>query len=204
MGDLNFYDAVNSTLSWIELRNSKVALLVLSTGLDSSAASHWQALETRIETGYAPIFAVALGGELRDFKGKKAKGASGAKRKKDANDHDEDAPFESAVPSAAAQGPPGVQPDFERATHALRAISESSGGRAYFPAASKDFVRIYQEIALQLRNQYFLGYVPPARDGKTHAIEIRVTNEQGKVLGTTGANNGARVYARQSYLAAEK
>ena len=204
MGDLNFYDAVNSTLSWIELRNSKVALLVLSTGLDSSAASHWQALETRIETGYAPIFVVALGGELRDFKGKKAKGASGAKRKKDANDHDEDAPFESAVPSAAAQGPPGMQPDFERATHALRAISESSGGRAYFPAASKDFVRIYQEIALQLRNQYFLGYVPPARDGKRHGIEIRIGNAQGKVLGATSANNGLRVYARQSYLAAEK
>ncbi len=153
MGDLNFYDAVNSTLSWIELRNSKVALLVLSTGLDSSAASHWQALETRIETGYAPIFAVALGGELRDFKGKKAKRASGAKRKKDAND--EDVPFESAVPSAAAQGPAGVQPNFERATHALRAISESSGGRAYFPAASKDFVRIYQEIALQLAESIF-------------------------------------------------
>ncbi len=210
MGDLNFYDAVNSTLAWIELRNSKVALLVLSTGLDSSPASHWQALQTRIETGYAPIFTVALGGDLRDFKGKKAKGASASKQKKDANR--DDAPFESAVPSAVPQGPPGTQPDFERATKALRAIADLSGGRAYFPAASNDFVRIYQQIALQLRNQYFLGYVPPARDGKTHAIEIRITNADGKVIGSTiggtigasKANNGMHVYARQSYLAAEK
>jgi Ca-activated chloride channel family protein len=200
MGDLNFYDAVNSTLSWIELRHSKEALLVLSTGLDSSPASHWQALRTRIESGYAPIFTVALGGELRDFKGKKSKGDAASKRKKNEND---DGPFESAVPSAAPQGPPGTQPDFERATKALRAIAETSGGRAYFPASPTEFVRIYQEIALQLRNQYFLGYVPPARDGKTHGIEIRVTNAQGKVVGATGANNGLRVYARQSYLAAE-
>ena len=202
MGDLNFYDAVNSTLSWIELRHAKEALLVLSTGLDSSPATHWQALTARIESGYAPIFTVALGGELRDFKGKKAKGASGSKKKKDANA--DDAPFESAVPSAAPQGPPGLPPDFERATKALRAIAEMSGGRAYFPAASGDFVRIYQEIALQLRNQYFLAYVPPARDGKTHAIEVRVSSADGKALGGSMANNGVRVFARQSYLAAEK
>jgi VWFA-related protein len=201
MGDLNFYDAVDSTLSWLELRHSKQALLVLSTGLDTSPAAHWQALERHIETGYAPIFIVALGGELRDFKGKKAKSESGAKRKKDEND---DAPFESAVPSAAPQGPPGTQPDFERATKSLRAIAEMSGGRAYFPASPKEFVGIYQEIVAQIRNKYFLGYVPPARDGKTHAIEIRITNAQGKVLGATKANNGLRVYARQSYLAAEK
>jgi Ca-activated chloride channel family protein len=200
MGDLNFYDAVNSTLSWLELRHSKQALLVLSTGLDTSAAVHWQALETRIETGYVPIFTVALGGELRDFKGKKAKGSAGSKRKKDSND--DDAPFESAVPSAAPQGAAGTQPDFERASKALRAIADLSGGRAYFPASPKEFVGIYREIALQLRNQYFLGYVPPVRDGKTHAIEVRVSGVQGKVIGATGANNGVRVFARQSYLAA--
>ncbi|MGB9335638.1 MAG: VWA domain-containing protein [Candidatus Acidiferrales bacterium] len=199
MGDLNFYDAVNGTLSWLETRHSKQALLVLSTGLDTSPASQWQALERHIETGYAPIFTVALGGELRDFKGKKTKNEPSAKKKKD-----EDEPItESAVPSAS-QGPPGTQPDFERATKALRAIAEESGGRAYFPAKPGDFVRIYQEIAAQLRNQYFLAYVPPARDGKAHAIEIRVTNAQVKVLGSTKANNGLRIYARQSYLAAEK
>jgi len=201
MGDLNFYDAVNSTLAWIELRNSKVALLVLSTGLDSAPASHWQALEKRIETGYAPVFTVALGGELRDFKGKKAKSASGSKRKKAESD---DAPFESAVPSAAPQGPPGTQPDFERATKALRAMAELSGGRSYFPAASTDFVRIYQEIALQLRNQYFLGYVPPVRDGKTHGIEIRISRVDGRLIGGSKANNGLRVFARQTYLAPQK
>jgi hypothetical protein len=201
MGDLNFYDAVNSTLSWLELRHSKQALLVLSTGLDSSQAARWEALQRHIETGYAPIFTVALGGELRDFKGKKAKSESGTKRKKDDVDQ---GPFESAVPSAAPQGPPGTQPDFERATRALRTIAEMSGGRAYFPASPKEFVRIYQEIALQLRNEYFLGYVPPVRDGKAHAIEVRITNGMGKVLGATGANNGVRVFARQSYLAAEK
>lgn len=202
MGDLNFYDAVNGTLSWLETRHSKQALLVLSTGLDSSPAAEWPALQRHIETGYAPIFTVALGGELRDFKGKKGKGSSGAKKKK--RDKDEDAPaFESAVPRAPSQGPSGTQPDFERATNALKAIAEKSGGRAYFPTSSGDFVRIYQEIAEQLRNQYFLAYVPPLRDAKIHSIEIRITGPNGKVVGSTAANNGLRVYARQSYLAPE-
>lgn len=202
MGDLNFYDAVNGTLSWLETRHSKQALLVLSTGLDSSPAAEWPALQRHIETGYAPIFTVALGGELRDFKGKKGKGSSGAKKKK--RDKDEDAPaFESAVPRAPSQGPSGTQPDFERATNALKAIAEKSGGRAYFPTSSGDFVRIYQEFAEQLRNQYFLAYVPPLRDAKIHSIEIRITGPNGKVVGSTAANNGLRVYARQSYLAPE-
>ncbi len=203
MGDLNFYDAVNGTLSWLETRHSKQALLVLSTGLDSSPAPEWPALERHIESGYAPIFTVALGGELRDFKGKKSKGDSSAKKKK--KDKDDDArPFESAVPQAPRPGPPGTQPNFARATTALKAIAENSGGRAYFPASPNDFVRIYQEIAAHLSNQYFLAYEPPTRDGKIHKIEIRISGAQGKIAGSTMANNALRVYARQSYLAPEK
>lgn len=196
MGDLNFYDAVNRTLSWIETRHSKQALLVLSTGLDSSPASQWQALERHIETGYAPIFTVALGGELRDYKGKHSDSASEAKG-------GESKPRDS-LESGSPQVSPPARPDFQRATQALRAIAEESGGRSYFPAKSGDFVRFYQEIATQLRNQYFLAYVPPLRDGKAHAIEIRIADAQGKIIGTSKTNNGLRIYARQSYLAAEK
>lgn len=200
MGDLNFYDALNRTLAWVELRHSKSAVLALSTGLDSSPASQWTALLQRIETGYAPVFTVALGGELRDFKGKKPakKDSSGKKSRK--TDENSAAPAESAVP----QLPPPTQPDFERATTALRTIAEESGGRAYFPKSPDDFVRIYKEIALQLRNQYVLAYVPPARDGKRHSIEIRVLSQESENPSANKPNNGWRVYARQSYLAAEK
>lgn len=198
MGDLNFYDAVNGALSWLEQRHSKQALLVLSTGLDSSPATHWQALERHIETGYAPIFTVALGGELRDYKGKQAARKSGTKENPEQGDSAD------GTIAAIPQGLSPTQPDFARATQALHTMADESGGRAYFPSKSGDFVRFYQEIAAQLRNEYFLAYVPPARDGKTHSIEIRVTDAQGKILGSTKANNALRVYARQSYLAPEK
>jgi hypothetical protein len=57
---------------------------------------------------------------------------------------------------------------------------------------------------LQLRNQYFLGYVPPVRDGKTHGIEIRISRVDGRLIGGSKANNGLRVFARQTYLAPQK
>jgi Ca-activated chloride channel homolog len=199
-GDLSFYDAVNNTLSWLEARHSKQALLVLSIGLDSSPAMHWEALERQIQTGYVQIFSVALGGELRDYKGKGAHKPDAAGKKGNAEERDSG----NAIASLPTQGPPPTQPDFQRATKALQTIAEESGGRAYFPSKSGDFVRFYQQIAAQLRNQYFLAYVPPARDGKVHAIEVRITDAQGKILGSTKANNALHIYARQSYLAPEK
>jgi Ca-activated chloride channel homolog len=169
MTDLNFYDAVNSTISWLPADVEKKALLLLSTGLDTSTQEHWTALEQRLETSAVVVFTVGLGGSVRNFKSKKP---------------------------AANQ-----QLSFERADQALRGIARITGGRSYFPSSADDFVRAYREISAQLRHQYLLAYPLPAHDGRPHSIELRVFNEHGKLLGSTGSSKGLLVFARESYLA---
>jgi hypothetical protein len=54
-----------------------------------------------------------------------------------------------------------------------RAATESGGG--YFEMRPRDdlgatFTRVMDE----LHSQYLLGFAPPARDGKSHRIEVRL------------------------------
>jgi len=65
MGELNFYDAVSTALDWIAPLSGKKALLLLTTGLDSSSAARWDALAQKLRTRDVVIFPVALGGWLR-------------------------------------------------------------------------------------------------------------------------------------------
>jgi len=93
------------------------------------------------------------------------------------------------------------EPTFQRADAALRDIARITGGQSYFPASADDFVRAYRDISAQLRHEYLLAYPPPAHDGRVHTIEVRIVDDQGRMLGTSGSTSGLRVFARQSYLA---
>lgn len=57
----------------------------------------------------------------------------------------------------------------------LREIADATGGRTFLSVSARKIRRSFQEIAEDIRNQYFLGYEPPdlAWDGAWH--EIRVT-----------------------------
>ncbi len=58
----------------------------------------------------------------------------------------------------------------------LHGLAESTGGRVFEPAASKELAAIYQAILDELASQYVLGYVSTnaARDGKYRAISVRL------------------------------
>jgi VWFA-related protein len=84
MGDLNFYEAVSSTLAWLRAKFDKKALIVLSTGLDSGPESRWNSLQTELQKTDVSIFTVALGGTVRNFKSKKpAQGAQASFQRAD-------------------------------------------------------------------------------------------------------------------------
>ncbi|HET9218911.1 MAG TPA: VWA domain-containing protein, partial [Terriglobia bacterium] len=53
-------------------------------------------------------------------------------------------------------------------------IAELSGGRAYFPGALSELNRIWREIAVEIRNQYTIGYHSSnaTRDGKHRTVKI--------------------------------
>jgi VWFA-related protein len=69
-----------------------------------------------------------------------------------------------------------------------KAAIETGGG--YFELSPRDdFGATFARVADELHSQYLLGYAPPARDGKTHKIEVKVTTP------------GLKVRARKSYVA---
>ncbi|HYA16139.1 MAG TPA: VWA domain-containing protein [Bryobacteraceae bacterium] len=63
----------------------------------------------------------------------------------------------------------------------LSEISSQTGGRAYAAALSSDLPSVANRIAVELRNQYVLGYYPKnqARDGKYRKVEVKVTAPRG-------------------------
>lgn len=62
----------------------------------------------------------------------------------------------------------------------LSRIAEESGGRAY-SVSEKNLPAVAQEISVQLRNQYLLGFSPQSllRDGRYHPLEVHMVRTHG-------------------------
>jgi hypothetical protein len=66
----------------------------------------------------------------------------------------------------------------------LRQLSEDTGGVAFFPESQQSVVESSAQIAMDLRDQYVLGFVPEKRGrGKLfHKVQVKVTAyEKGKL-----------------------
>lgn len=178
MGQLNFYDSLSSVLDGLAPAQGKSAVVLLTTGLDSSPVSHWAPLVRKLRGSDVVIFCVALGGDLR---------GDGKKEKKKPR-------------SASPSGPDGDSLEhlhgFARADRALKLLAQITGGRAYFPQSDKNFVPIYRQIAATLRHQYLLG-IAPAHDGKFHALTVQIA-PAGK---RSPKKSRYKVFAREGYIA---
>jgi Ca-activated chloride channel family protein len=172
MGQLNLAAALETSVAWLETRPGKKAVVLLSTGVDTSGPARWQRLIERLRTSDVTVLAVALAGELRE--------PSPAKKKK-------------SDTGALAAG------NFEEADRALRDIAEASGGRAYFPKNAKEFAAIYAQAADLLRHQYSLAFAPASRDGRVHRIEVRVDAPAATTASPKGAP-ALRLSHRQAYF----
>jgi Ca-activated chloride channel homolog len=173
MGQLNFFDSISTVLDWIAPLPGKKALVLLTTGLDSSPPARWDALVQKLRTQDVVIFPVALGGSLRQPPDKKKKGAA---------------------PSSDSSS------TFRNADKALLALASMTGGRAFFPLTPKDFPPAYHEIAAALRHQYLLG-IAPAHDGKFHALSVQVLDNDGQPVPKEAKNSVYRIFAREGYQA---
>lgn len=186
MGTLNFYDSLSSVIDALGPAAGKTAVVLLTTGLDSSAVSHWKPLVRKLRGTDVVIFSVALGGELRGDGGKKSK------RKRHQAEK-------------SAQGPQSVESldhlkGFAQADRALQLLAKITGGRAYFPRSDKEFVPIYREIAATLRHQYVLG-IAPARDGKFHSLSVEVMPGGVNSSRKKPKKRLYRIFAREGYIA---
>jgi Ca-activated chloride channel family protein len=63
----------------------------------------------------------------------------------------------------------------------LDELASVSGGKAFFPRSNAEMDDIFEQIALELRHQYSIGYKPEnfANDGRWHKIKVKVTPPRG-------------------------
>ena len=63
----------------------------------------------------------------------------------------------------------------------LTEISSVSGGTAFFPTTDIELDEIFERIALELRHQYSLGYVPKdfEPNGKWRKVKVKVKPQRG-------------------------
>ena len=156
MAQLNLYDSLASALAWAEPTAEKYAIVVLTTGLDSSGSGpgSWDSLAVRLQRSNVLVLPVALGGELRGIKMPQVKGAPGAEKA-----------------------------SFERSDSVLEAIAGRTGGQVFFPRSERDFDVAYRRIASLLRHQYSLGFVEnPAAEpaGREHTLQVTVVDDRGR------------------------
>jgi Ca-activated chloride channel family protein len=155
-GNLNLSRSLAAVLDWLAKGQGKKTIVLLSTGVDTSTEGDSSAILERLKTSDVRLLAVSLSGELRNPP------PSGKTSRKN----------RSKVPSEKSVA---AEKAFTEADQLLKAMTESTGGRAYFPNSSKDFSSAYAEIAQLVRHEYSLAFAPPAHDGKAHAIEVRVS-----------------------------
>jgi VWFA-related protein len=180
MGDLNFYDSVSTVLDWIAPLHGKKAIVLLTTGLDSSPPVRWDALAQKLKADDAVIFSVALGGSLRHPSAKKKKSKT--------------------VPKTDGAEHPANPVSFAKADLALSSLAKITGGRAYFPESPNDFVSIYREIASALRHQYVLG-IAPQHDGAFRSLTVQILEANGQSSPASVKSPEYQVFAREGYLA---
>jgi Ca-activated chloride channel family protein len=176
-GQLNFFDSVSQVVDQIAPLTDKKALVLLTTGLDSSPRARWDALVSKLQTQDDVIFPVALGGSLRV--------AQPDKKKK-------------APPPTPGEPPNPLS--FAQSNSDLRSLAKITGGRAFYPASNSEFVPAYRQIASALRHQYVLG-IAPQRDGKFHSIEVQLRGPDGQPIPMDSKAPPPIVFARQGYLA---
>lgn len=148
-GQLNLATSLAKALDWLTPMPGKKTIVLLSTGVDTSAPGDWQAISKKFEVSDTRVLAVSLSGDFR--KPAKARKLSPQARS--------DQAFVKEV--------------FAEGDRSLRAISRLTGGRVYFPQNTDQFYRAYAEIAQLIRHEYSLAFVPTSHDGQLHSIKVK-------------------------------
>jgi len=76
---------------------------------------------------------------------------------------------------------PGLSPEEVSGPRLLSEIATQTGGRAFAAALTGDLPSVAARIAVELRNQYVLGYYPKnqTHDGKYRTVEVKVSQPSG-------------------------
>jgi VWFA-related protein len=163
-GSLNLSKSLNTVLDLLAKTQGKKTIVLLSTGFDTSPPAEIDAALTRLKISDVRLLAISLSNAMRA----PAQPAKGKKKRKDKSTDEEEAQKAAARAAFTQQG-------FDEADRLLRALTDATGGRVFFPNNAQDYTAIYTQIAQLIRHEYSLAFAPSSHDGKVHALEVRVT-----------------------------
>ncbi|HTU34558.1 MAG TPA: VWA domain-containing protein [Candidatus Acidoferrum sp.] len=164
-GALNLYYTVSDVVDGLARFRGKKAIVLLTTGLDSSPPSQWTELTQKLRASDVVIFSVGLLGPLANSVADDQKGSKHV-------------PGASAFDSGDLQSNPALK----KADQDLTELATMTGGQAYFPMSSAEFAPAYLQIAACLRNEYVIG-IAPDHDGQFHRLSVTVADSDNALLG---------------------
>jgi VWFA-related protein len=147
-------------------RDERAVILVLSDGKDSGPMGFRQPVVSQAQVidraGHDSVMVYAIGLHSR-----------------------------SARPTHPGIGPGGLQAALleDLPDPGLARVAEQTGGGYTEIRFGQDLGAAFAQVADELHSQYLLGYAPPKHDGKSHRIDVRVTQR------------GFETRARKSYVA---
>jgi Ca-activated chloride channel homolog len=151
----NLSDALIFALDRVEETEGKVAVLLVSTGLDTFSRATYDDALKKCKSSNASVYAISLGQNFR------------------------------IRAEAAGMISPERNLDLLMSDNRLKYFAEYTGGAAYFPRFTTEFPSIFSNISTLLRNQYSISYASSntKKDGKFRKIRVEVTadyNRDGK------------------------
>lgn len=151
----NLSDALIDTIDRTQEIDGKVAVLLVSTGLDTFSRHTYDEALKKCQAANATVYAVGLGQNFR------------------------------IRADAAGYISPETNLELLMSDNRLRSFADFTGGEAYFPRFVTEFPSIFSNISAMLRNQYSIAYASSnsKKDGKFRKIKVECTvdyNNDGK------------------------
>jgi len=145
----NVSDAIMEMIDRTQELEGKVAILLISTGLDTFSRHTYDQALNACKSSNASVYAIGIGRFIREYYD--ARGAISQ----------------------------STNMDFLMGDNRLKSFADYTGGAAYFPRYSTELPTIFNEISTSLRSQYNIGYVSTntKRDGKFRNIKVEVKTD---------------------------
>jgi VWFA-related protein len=159
-GPSSLYDSVYLAVGRLkESHNLKKTLLVISDGKDTSSIHNYNNLRNRLRTLDAQLYAIGIADPKMDQ-------FAGYRRW-----------FFEDITRQGGRRPLLLDSDAAIGRAVLAEMARVSGGATYFPEteSESELAGICTQIALELRQQYTVGFYSKATDNNWHKVKVRVT-----------------------------
>jgi VWFA-related protein len=157
--ETNLFDALKDTLDRLEEVDGKKAVLLIGTGIDTFSKITFDTMLKRVNSTNAVIYCIGMMQFMREYM------------------------------DARGYLAPEDRLTYLQADNQLNTFSKRTGGKAWFPRFMGEYPNILQQVGIELRSQYSMGYqsTNPNKDGKFRKIKVEVVDESGTVVKTVVA-----------------